>query len=198
MFVQILEGKVSDVAGLRRQLDRWRQELKPGAEGYLGSTGGVAEDGTGIAMVRFESEEAARRNAGRPEQGQWWAETTKCYEGDVSFIDTTDLEVTLEPTGEPGFVQVMQGRCRDRRRMTDLEREMESTLRRERPDLIGDVRAWNGDVATMFAYFTDEAAAREGEAKPLPEHAVAGFQEWQSLWEGMRFIDLKEPWLDTA
>lgn len=67
MFVQIIQGKTSDAAGLWRQLERWDQELKAGAVCYLGTTSGVAEDGTFMALARFESAEAAaRRNAQRP------------------------------------------------------------------------------------------------------------------------------------
>src|SRR4051794_38537138 len=71
MFIQIIQGKVSDADHLRRQLERWRKEIKPGAKGYLGHTGGVTADGRTIAMVRFESEADAKANSDRPEQGAW-------------------------------------------------------------------------------------------------------------------------------
>ena len=61
MFVQVIQGRTSDAQGLRAAVDRWHEELAPGAEGWLGSTGGVTEDGRAIAVVRFETEEAARR-----------------------------------------------------------------------------------------------------------------------------------------
>ena len=69
MFVQIIEGKVSDRSGLRRQFDRWESELRPGAAGFLGSTGGVTNDGVGFAIARFESAAAANANSERAEQG---------------------------------------------------------------------------------------------------------------------------------
>lgn len=34
MFVQIIEGKVSDTSGLSRQLDRQEAELRAGAAGF--------------------------------------------------------------------------------------------------------------------------------------------------------------------
>lgn len=58
MFVQVIEGRVRDLEGLRRQFDTWMSELAPGADGYLGSTAGVAPDGTFVAVARFESQEA--------------------------------------------------------------------------------------------------------------------------------------------
>ena len=72
MFVQVIQGKVSDAAQVRAHLDKWVAEVAPGAIGWLGSTGGVTEDGNLIALVRFESEEAAQQNSDRPEQGEWW------------------------------------------------------------------------------------------------------------------------------
>lgn len=77
MFVQVIQGHVLDPQQVYAALDRWVQELAPGASGWLGSTAGVTEDGRFLAVARFESEEAARRNSNRPEQGQWWAETSR-------------------------------------------------------------------------------------------------------------------------
>jgi hypothetical protein len=49
MFVQVIQGQVSDAGQARAALDRWVQELAPGATGWLGSTAGVTEDGRFIA-----------------------------------------------------------------------------------------------------------------------------------------------------
>ena len=81
MFVQVIQGQVSDPEQARAALDRWARELAPGAGGWLGSTAGVTEDGRFIALARFESEEAARRNSDRPEQDRWWAETARLFTG---------------------------------------------------------------------------------------------------------------------
>lgn len=69
MFVQLIEGRVSDRDGLRRQMDRWMSELRPQAAGFLGSTAGVTDDGQAIVLARFESARAAQANSERPEQG---------------------------------------------------------------------------------------------------------------------------------
>src|ERR1700747_4456 len=67
MFVQVIQGHVSDAAQARAQLDRWAEEVAPGAVGWLGSTSGVTDDGRLVALARFESDEAARPNSDRPE-----------------------------------------------------------------------------------------------------------------------------------
>ena len=61
MFMQVIQGRVADRDGLRK-LDRWTAAIKPGATGWLGMTGGVADDGRFILCVRF------RHDRGRPVQ----------------------------------------------------------------------------------------------------------------------------------
>src|SRR3954471_2064451 len=114
MFAQVIQGRTSDAQGLRAAMDRWNEELRPGSIGYLGSTIGVTDDGMFVAVARFESAAAADRNAQRPEQGRWWEETSRLFDGEVTFRDSEDLTVELQ--GDPdqaGFVQVMQGRVTD-------------------------------------------------------------------------------------
>ena len=81
VFVQVIQGQVTDAETVREAFDRWAQELAPGATGWLGSTAGVTEDGRFIALARFASEQAARANSDRPEQDRWWAETAKLFAG---------------------------------------------------------------------------------------------------------------------
>jgi hypothetical protein len=193
MFIQVIKGRTTDKDALRQRHDAWRAELKPGATGYLGATAGVGADSTFVTLARFESEEAARQNSDRPEQGQWWAETEKLLE-DVTFTDSTDVDVFLGGgSNDAGFVQVMIGRAKDKARFQAWERDHEDDLKRLRPDLLGGVRVWDGDRFVDTAYFTSEAEAREGEKKMDGEPALA---EWQSLVDDMTFIDLTDPWLD--
>ena len=114
MFAQVIKGKVSDPEAVKAATEQWVRELGPKADGWLGSTGGTTDDGRYVTVVRFESEDAARRNSDRPEQGRWWAETEKLFDGGATFQDSTD--VTLDLQGDPdtaGFVQIMQGRGTD-------------------------------------------------------------------------------------
>jgi len=67
MFVQAIEGRLADGDQLRRQLERWMDELKPGARGFLGTTAGVTDSGDAIAFARFETRADAMANSDRPE-----------------------------------------------------------------------------------------------------------------------------------
>src|SRR6476660_5658155 len=89
MFAQIIRGNVSDPSAIDGTFDRWSRELAPGAKGWLGTTGGTTADGQLFIMVRFESEEAARANSERPEQGQFWLETSKQFDGEPSSRTAT-------------------------------------------------------------------------------------------------------------
>jgi hypothetical protein len=197
MFIQVVQGKTSDTAGLSRQNDRWEAELAPGATGYLGMTGGVAEDGTVIFLARFDSEAAARANSERPEQGSWWNDTAKYFDGEVTFRDCRDVDV--EQIGDldgATFVQVMQGSASDKRRVRELGPQLTSKMAELRPDVLGTVVAWDGDQFTQVVYFRSEAEARDGETKM--DQAPPELQEIMQLAPVDSYIDLKEPWIKKA
>ena len=198
MFVQVIQGRIADAEAMRRALDRWAAELAPGAVGWLGSTAGVTDDGRFIALVRFESAQAARRNSDRPEQDQWWAETSKLFDGEATFRDSTD--VTVDAVGDPdraGFGQVMQGRGSDPERARELMAQDSDKWADFRPDVIGSVAAGHdGGAYTMAMYFTSEAEAREGERKEPPPELAAQMEEMNKMSIGEpEFFDIRRPWL---
>lgn len=199
MFAQIIRAKVSDPGAVRPVVDRWMKELGPNATGWLGSTSGVTEDGQLFVLVRFESEEAARANSDKPEQGKWWAEMEKLFDGEAAFQDSNDVQV--DTPGDPdaaGFVQVMSGQVTDPERVKQLMAD-QPDMRALRPDILGSVTV-NHDEGkwTMVIYFKSEAEAREGEAKEMPPEALKAMEEMQSLSIGQpEFLDLKAPWLDS-
>jgi hypothetical protein len=198
MFVQVIRGQVSDADEVRAALDRWAQDLAPGATGWLGSTAGVTEDGRFIALARFESEDAARRNSNRPEQDRWWTETSKLFTSDVTFRDSTD--VTVDVNGDPDdaeFVQIMQGRGTDPDRAKELMSQNPDEWAAFRPDVIGSVTVGHeGGAYTMAMYFSSEAEAREGERKEPPPELAAQMAEMNELNIGEpEFFDLKQPWI---
>lgn len=197
MFVQVIQGRAKDAAGLRKQFDKWNSELKPGAEGFLGSTGGVTDDGEFIMCARFQSEQAARLNSDRTEQGQWWSETESYLDGPATFHDCTKAQEFMRGgADDAGFVQIIQGRAKDAKRLQELSDEFDKELASLRPDIIGGYHAEHGDGSfTDVNYFTSEAEARKGESQDYPDDVKARFDEWGSLIEGIKFIDLRDPWM---
>ena len=198
MYVQVFQGRTSDADGMRAHMEEWERTLGPDATGFLGSTAGVTDDGRAIALARFESEDAARANSERPEQGEWWSTMESFYDGAPSFIDCrlVDVELMGEPD-EAGFVQVMQGHSADVERARKLMGESSGDLGRARPDILGTLWASNeGGDWTMAIYFRSEDAAREGEQKEMPADVAAVMEELSSLeTREPTYFDLREPWL---
>jgi len=201
MFVQVIQGRVGDGEEARAAFDRWAEELAPGATGWLGSTAGVTDDGQLIAVARFDSEDAARRNSDRPEQDQWWSQTAKLFTGEPTFLEST--EVDLDMAGDPdkaGFVQVIQGRSSDPARARELMSQNPQEWAGFRPDILGSVGAGHdGGSYTAVLYFTSEAEARRGEKKETPAELKDQMEAMSSLEVGEpTFFDIKRPWLYSA
>jgi hypothetical protein len=200
VFVQVIQGHVSDAAAVRAQLDKWNDEVAPGAVGWLGSTSGVTDEGNLVALVRFESEDAAQQNSDRPEQSAWWTEMASLFTDEPVFHNSTSVEV--DSPGDPaqaGFVQVMQGRSSDPERARELMANDPTDWQSFRPDILGTVSiGHDGDGWTMAIYFTSEAAAREGEQKEPPPEMQEMMKEMDALTIGEPvYYDLKDPWLNA-
>jgi hypothetical protein len=193
MFVQVIEGRTSDPAGIAEQGERWQQELRPGAVGFLGVTAGVTADGRSITIARFEDEEAARANAARPEQTAWFEGMAKLYDGPPTFTESTDVTEWLGGgSNDAGFVQVMKFTGVDRNEVERMDAALEP-FGAQRPDLLGGVRIWTGpDSCLDVAYFTSEAEARKGEQADMPEDVQKLMAEFSSLGEP-EYLDLTEP-----
>ncbi len=183
---------------MRRQADEWRERLRPGATGYLGTTAGITEDGTVLVLARFTDEAAARANSERPEQGEWWAGMAKHLDGEATFHESSDTAVLFGGgSDDAGFVQVMIGRVKDRAALEAFQTpELEAQLRAARPDLLGGIEVFLPDGGyVQVAYFTGEEAARHGEAS-------ADFadtqQAYMDLFTEMTFHDLRDPILESA
>ena len=197
MFIQIIQGMCRDADTLHRQLDMWRQEMGPKAEGWLGGTYGVTDDNRFIGVVRFESKEAAARNSTRPEQGAWWAETEKCFDGNVTFHDCDEaMEFLGGGADDAGFVQVIQGRVEDPERFRRFfEQQPMDMLKQTRPEIIGGTIAMEPDGRfTQTVAFRTEDAAREGERKEMPEEVRRTVEEEMAQMKDVTYLDLRHPW----
>ncbi len=196
MFVQVVRGKVKDGERLRSQAEAWEREVRPRAIGFLGSTGGITDDGDFIVLARFEDEESAKANSALPEQDRWWKATEQHLE-DVTFHDCSDVEVWGGGgSDEAGFVQIMQGRVNDIDAVRRLNDSMEKEMPVRRPDVLGGLTIVYDDGAfTDVVYFSSVEEARRNE-KAMSEDPPAEMEEWASLIEGdITYYDLEEPWL---
>jgi hypothetical protein len=199
MFIQVIRGNVTDVDEFRRLSEKWEAELRPGAKGYLGGSGGVTSDGRFVVVARFESEAAARANSDRPEQGSWWSEMERHVES-VSFSESTDI-VTMFGGGkdDAGFVQFMFGHVIDRARLDAFNKRMDevhSVMAKLRTDVIGEVIAVHDDgTYSVVVYFTSDAAARAGETamQEPPADAQAMLDELMNAIAVDEYLDISDP-----
>ena len=191
MFLQIIEGKTSDPAGLKERWQEWRSTVKNGAIGYEGSVAGVTSEGDFVAAVRFGSAEDAARNSARPEQTEWWNGTAALLV-EPRFVDCPDGEMWIDRGhASATFVQVIQGPPGGEDHTDDEVEELEEI----RADIIGGFSGTHPDGGfTTIVFFTDEESARQGESTPE-------FEEWDAeatASEDRRFWDLRDPWIDLA
>jgi hypothetical protein len=198
MFIQVIQGQVADAGRVKGALDLWRRYTAPGAIGWLGSTVGVTDEGRLIAVTRFSSPHAARRNSDRPEQVAWWAHTSTLFTTEPTFSESENVALNL--VGDPdqaGFVQIMRGQGTNPERAMELMTQSAADWASFRPDILGSVGALHPDGGyTVSMYFTSEAEAREGERKEPPHALKAQIDELNALHAGPpEFFDLKRPWL---
>jgi hypothetical protein len=200
MFVQIIQGRVTDTEAARTTMDSWLTELEPGAVGWLGGTFGFTDDDQLIAVVRFASREDAARNSERPEQAVWWDRMRKHFSGEVSFHDCGDVTLLVDGgADDAGFVQVIQGRVKDVERAHTLLDRAGGLIAEHRPDVIGatiaiDDAGW----MTETVFFTSESDARLAEKRNMPAELQQLADDEMQLLDDVQFLDLHSPWFATS
>jgi hypothetical protein len=200
MFIQVIHGMCTDEAALRRRMATWREEIAPGADGWLGATYGLTDDGRFVGVVRFESRDAAMRNSARPEQSAWWEATRACFDGDPDFHDCDDPIVMLDGgSDDAGFVQVIEGRLDDPQHFREWMSQSVDVLHEARPDLIGATVAIDDDgwFAETVA-FRSEAEARAGEARAMPAQVQEEWEREMAQAHDVTYLDLHHPWFVSA
>jgi len=176
-------------------LERWQRDLAPGADGWLGGTYGFTDDQF-MAIVRFESHDAAAANAARPEQGAWWAEMEGLFDGPTEFHDCDDVTLMMDGgSDDAGFVQVIRGTVED---PTTLKAMMADTeqLHEMRPEILGGTLAIEADGTFIETVaFKDEESARRGEQMEMPDDVR---QAMESAMRDVSYVDLHHPWFASA
>jgi hypothetical protein len=192
MFAQVIRARVKDEAAVRAATEKWQEELRPGAKGFLGVTRGVTDDGRSITIVRFESAAAAQANSDRPEQGDWYNNELAPHLTDVSFFNCNEVELIAGGGNDnAGFVQVMVYKPSDVGALKQLMRQFESNMQRD--DYLGGVVAFADDGTVFDAnYFTSEADARKGEEQ-MSSQMSEELAAFQKIAGEIEFLDLKNP-----
>lgn len=191
MFIQIIQGRCTRQGEMREQLDRWLTDRSPQVEGWLGGTYGFTDDDMFVAVVRFESKEAAMANSDSREQSEWWSRTEALFEGPVEFHDCADVTLMFEGgSDQAGFVQIIQGKADDpaalRAMMSDTE-----LLHEMRPEILGATLAIMSDgTFTETVAFADEASARKGEAMEMPDEVR---DRLAAAMHDVSYVDLHAP-----
>ena len=192
MFIQIIQGKCTRQQECRDMGERWLRDLAPGADGWLGGTYGFTDDDQFMAIVRFDSRESAQANGARPEQGAWWQEMERLFDGPVEFHDCDDVTLVLDGgSDQAGFVQIIQGKVDDPDRIKAMLADT-TMLHEMRPDIIGGTLAIEEDGTFIETIaFTDEESARRGEQVPMPDDVR---QAMESAMHDVTYADLHHPW----
>jgi hypothetical protein len=196
MFIQVIQGRATNPPGIRRDLGRWQRQLAADADGWLGSTTGITEDGWSITVVRFASQAQARRNSDRPEHREWWRDASQ-HLARVAVHDASKVHTYRDGgTDQAGFVQVLQGHSDDVEGMASLRRDQEEVLARRAPQILGMTLAehadWPGDF-TQIMYFTSEPDARRFEQEPPSEAGEPVLERLRGLMTNSRSFDLRDP-----
>jgi hypothetical protein len=198
MFIRVIQGRATNPPGIRRDLGRWLRLLAAGADGWLGSTAGITQDGWSITVVGFASEAQARRNSDRPEHREWWRDACQ-HLARVAVHDASTVHTYRDGgAAAAGFVQVIQGHSDDLERMAGLGRDQEEVLAQQAPHILGMTVAEHADRPgdfTQILYFTSEQDARRFAQEPLGEANEPVLEQLRSLLTNSRCFDLRDPQL---
>lgn len=196
MILNITRFRGKDEEVVARAGEHFFREFLPAQPGWQGSVVGSTQDGTVVVAGLWESEQTLQRAGDALEREPWWDEFQGSLEGGLAAQTLSSARVALGAlTPATGFVQLVEGRMRDTADALEGFERVRPLLERHRPEISAMVLALaeDGTFAQLVA-FTDEDAARAGEAAPRPEELVAAAQEMRGRVEGeLRFTDVREP-----
>lgn len=193
MFVNVMRARSVHAATIHSAWQQWAASAHPGADGFLGSTAGVATDGQLVLVARFTDAEAAGQHTGRDGVAPGLGMIARAA-SPLSVFESDQVDVSMGGgSDDAGFVQLLFGRG-DRERARDLLAQGEDILRRERPDIIGGFTVWRDGTFVDVAYFRSEDEARAGESRELSAQARAWFEDLAVVMSIEEFVDLPDPW----
>lgn len=198
VFIQIIQGRASDTEALRVEYERSIGRLADQAEGWLGSTAGLTDEGAFFAAVRFASGEAARRASRQAEHEAWWQELTTVADGEASVHECSDVaEFAGGVAATAGFVEVIQGRAVDLGDILHRVAMAESSALPHQPVLLGGYIAAHdrADGFTQLMYYPSEQAARERTSEEVRETELLQVETMSEFVTDVRRFAIPDPWL---
>ena len=174
MTVRVLRGRPRDVEVLRRD---WAK-LRTGASVSVAGTDASGE--WHAVMIEPDGEPAV----------------DALDVDDLEWFDSDDAQSVLAGAPAPGaeFIQLMTARVSDRAAWAELDREAIPRFATIRPDFLGSLRIWRGDLLTVVDSYRTEAEARAGEARGHSARDQALFDAWFGYLSNVRWHDLIPPW----
>ncbi|HEV8648619.1 MAG TPA: hypothetical protein VG276_04270 [Actinomycetes bacterium] len=198
MFIQVMQGRVNDAAGVRQEFDRWGGQLGAAAPGWLGLTAGVADGNQLVAVFRFDDQASATANDERPEVAAWRASVEKRL-GGPPRVHRCPIVRAIKggDSDKAGFVRVVQAKVIDARRLAALQSEVERGLLDE-GHVLGVTVAHHdeGGWFTEITYFTSERAVRAAE-REMPVDKAVQLGMVRSYMESLELFELRTPWLQS-
>jgi hypothetical protein len=182
MYVQVYQGRPNRPARLQQE---W-EAVRSGAEA---SVAGPTVGGGWIGVLRHAAEP-------EPLAPALLAVFEGCFPTPLTRLGSADVQTWLAGSPAPGaaFVQVMQARVADRAGWAAADADAVPRFAAARPDFLGSLRVWNGDLLTVVDSFKTEAEARAGEAQvPAPEDQAA-YSRWFSFLAEVAWHDITEIW----
>jgi hypothetical protein len=197
VFIRILRGQVFDGGLTRADLARWQRELSAGAPGWRRLTAGVGDQGELVLALRYDSEAAAGRDRERPELAAWQASVRGSLVAPGQWLDCPVVHTMKDGDAAPaGFVRVVQGRLADPVRLAAMRAEVEHTLRRRAPHVLGVTVAEHADGIgfTELTYLTSERESRAAD-RQMPVEMAVQLGTVRSYTEALEEVELRQPLL---
>jgi hypothetical protein len=149
--------------------------------------------------------------AGLTATGDWWGVLrhpvdatppppddafTACFEAPPTRLDSPDVQLLLAGSPAPGagFLQIMRARVHDRIGWCAADEVAVPLFVRARPDFLGTLRVWHGDLLTVVDSFSSEADARAGEQRGADPAEQAAYDAWFGHLRDVEWHDLTAPW----
>ena len=185
MFVEVVEGRAVDAPATREEWRLIQADLESVAAGWLGVTAGATQSGQFVALLGFETEEAARITMDRGTERGLWDRLGRLVEG-LTFHECPNVRAFFTADARDlESVELARGAVRDIARIAALF-ETGTRIRRFDPSVVGGLSCWDA------AGFAVNVLYRKARATP----AIAeGVQEpTSSLLESPMQLELAPAW----